>query len=161
MTLERRGHPTEVVLATFSVPSVAGNERQVLARVAEAVADCGLTQDALDRLKTASAETAMNAIEHGNLEQAEVPVEVVVSRGAAEVTVEITDRGGGRHEPADVPDLELKLAGLQTPRGWGLFLIQNLVDALEERTEGELHTVRLSMLLAPPADPQPADGGPA
>ena len=75
------------------------------------------------------------------------------------MSVEITDRGGGRHQPADIPDLDLKLAGLQTPRGWGLFLIQNLVDTLEERTDGERHTVRLSMLLAPPADTQPADGG--
>ena len=160
MTLRARAAtPTEVVLATFSVPSVAGNERQVLARVAEAVADCGLTQDALERLKTATAEAAMNAIEHGNHKQAEVPGRGRGARGAAEVTVEITDRGGGRHEPADVPDLELKLAGLQTPRGWGLFLIENMVDEVEERTEGERHTVRLTMLLAPPADPQPADGG--
>ena len=30
-----------------------------------------------------------------------------------------------------MPDLEAKLAGLQTPRGWGLFLIGNMVDECE------------------------------
>ena len=60
----------------FSVPSEPGNERQVLARVAEAVADCGLDADALERIKTASAEAAMNAIEHGNHNRAELPVDV-------------------------------------------------------------------------------------
>ena len=52
----------------------------MLAHVAEAIADCGLDDDALERIKTASAEAAMNAIEHGNHNRAELPVEVSVLR---------------------------------------------------------------------------------
>ena len=43
----------------------------------------------------------------------------------------ITDEGGGREiAEAETPDLEAKLEGLQKPRGWGLFLIENMVDDL-------------------------------
>ena len=52
--------------------------------------------------------------------------------------MQIVDQGGA--PPADaprVPDLEAKLAGLQRPRGWGLFLIKNMVDEMHETTDGD------------------------
>jgi serine phosphatase RsbU (regulator of sigma subunit)/anti-sigma regulatory factor (Ser/Thr protein kinase) len=134
----------EEVLSRFSVASEPGNERLVLARVAEVLSGSGLADDQLERIKTASAEAAMNAIEHGNHNRAELPVDVVVFRTEHGVAVEISDLGGrGEDAVADVPDLELKLAGLQTTRGWGLFLIENMVDEVEEHTTEERHTVRL------------------
>ena len=42
-------------------------------------------------------------------------------------------------------DLEAKLAGLQSPRGWGLFLIKNLVDDMRVSAEDGRHTVELTM----------------
>jgi serine phosphatase RsbU (regulator of sigma subunit)/anti-sigma regulatory factor (Ser/Thr protein kinase) len=150
----------EEVLSRFSVPSEPGNERLVLARVAEVVAECGLTTDQLERIKTASAEAAMNAIEHGNHNRAELPVDVVVLRTARGIAVEISDLGGrGEDAVADTPDLELKLAGLQTTRGWGLFLIENMVDECEEHTREERHTVRLVLNVdSSTADPAERDG---
>jgi anti-sigma regulatory factor (Ser/Thr protein kinase) len=68
-----------------------------------------------------------------------------VRRSAEAVMVEISDFGRGRQRAADIPDIDLKLAGLQTPRGWGLFLIENLVDRVEEFADGDRHTVRLTM----------------
>jgi serine phosphatase RsbU (regulator of sigma subunit)/anti-sigma regulatory factor (Ser/Thr protein kinase) len=166
VTLERSAaaRPTdpeaEEVLSRFSVPSEPGNERLVLARVAEVVADSGLTVDQLERIKTASAEAAMNAIEHGNHNRAELPVDVVVLRTARGIAVEISDLGGRVEDAvADTPDLELKLAGLQTTRGWGLFLIENMVDECEEHTREERHTVRLVLNVDPStADPAEKDG---
>ena len=61
-------------LASFTVRSEPGNERLALAQVAEAVAGQGLSESRLDRLKTAVAEAAMNAIEHGNRNQAEIQI---------------------------------------------------------------------------------------
>ncbi len=150
----------EEVLSRFSVPSEPGNERLVLARVAEVVADCGLSADQLERIKTASAEAAMNAIEHGNHNRAELPVDVVVLRTARGIAVEISDLGGRVEDAvADTPDLELKLAGLQTTRGWGLFLIENMVDECEEHTREERHTVRLVLNVdSSTADPAEKDG---
>ncbi|HEX7974088.1 MAG TPA: ATP-binding protein [Anaerolineales bacterium] len=41
------------------------------------------------------------------------------------------------------PDLDAKLEGRQSPRGWGLFLIQNMVDELHVKTDREHHTLEL------------------
>jgi serine/threonine-protein kinase RsbW len=142
-------------LAAFTVPSEPGNERLVLTRVAEAVAGTGLAGVRLDRLKTAVAEATMNAIEHGNRNRPEVPVEVEVTQHGPNIVVAITDQGGGREaaaEPAETPDIVRKLAGEQSPRGWGLFLIRHMVDAMDVTTEGTRHTVRLTVATTIPAD---------
>lgn len=137
------GEPEELV--RFDVASEPGNERIAMARVTEAVEGAGLTAEQIDRLKTAVAEATMNGIEHGNEGRPDVPVEVVVLRDAGGVVVTVTDRGGanGRGDGTETPDLAAKLAGLQRPRGWGLFLIQHMVDEVEDTTDGDRHTVRL------------------
>ena len=69
---------TVELLATFTVASEPGNERVALREVAAAAADRGLTPDQMERLKTAVAEATMNAIEHGNENRPEVPVDITV-----------------------------------------------------------------------------------
>lgn len=144
VTLHRGRSGTPAGTVTFRVPSELGREREVMDRVA-AIVEGALAPDRLEALKTAVSETAMNAIEHGNRAQADLDVEVVVRTTPGAVTVEIADFGRGRSEEAAVPDLELKLAGLQTPRGWGLFLVEQLADRVEELTDGDRHIVRLTM----------------
>jgi anti-sigma regulatory factor (Ser/Thr protein kinase) len=75
---------------------------------------------------------------------------VTVRIRAAEdaLAVAIADRGRDRPIPdPQIPDLEAKLAGLQTPRGWGLFLIKNMVDDLRITADGDHHTVELILHL--------------
>ena len=136
-------------ITRFEVPSEPGNERIVMERVSEAVASLGLASEQIERLRTAVSETAMNGIEHGNANRPEVPVEVAVLKDAGEVVVAITDRGGaGERSEREMPDLTAKLAGLQSPRGWGLFLVENMVDAVDDTVEGDRHTVRLTIRLS-------------
>ena len=60
--------------------------------------------------------------------------------------VRITDHGGGDPLPERVtPDIDAKLAGEQTPRGWGRMLIEKLVDETHVTTNGELRTLELVM----------------
>ncbi len=142
----RNGHRR--VLAEFEVASDPGNEREAIARVAETVSGLGLDAARLDRLKTAVGEATMNAMEHGNGYRSDLPVTIRVSASDDDLVIEIADRGGEREIPqAEAPDLEAKLAGEQTPRGWGLFLIRNMVDELETTTHGDEHVVRLIMRL--------------
>ncbi|MCA1554279.1 MAG: SpoIIE family protein phosphatase, partial [Chloroflexi bacterium] len=140
MTLERAGEngaaPSHAdgwrTLAAFSVPSETGKEREVMQRVGDVVAPLNLESARVERIKTAVSEATMNAIEHGNQNRAELPVDVQVRANDAVLSIQITDQGG--HTPIaakEDPDLEAKLAGLQSPRGWGLFLIKNLVDELK------------------------------
>jgi serine phosphatase RsbU (regulator of sigma subunit)/anti-sigma regulatory factor (Ser/Thr protein kinase) len=133
---------------SFEIASNPGNEKEASERVAEAVAPLGLAPARLEQLKTAVSEAAMNAIEHGNEARAELPVEISVRTSSGELVVAITDRGGANELPeAEEPDLEAKLEGLQKPRGWGLFLIRNMVDDVRESSDGERHTVELVLRL--------------
>src|ERR1700759_1448011 len=134
-------------LDAFELPSAPGNERLALARVASSVAGLGLAPDRLEKLKTAVAEATMNAIEHGNKNRAEIPVQVEVTQDGDQIVVSISDQGGEASAagPAEEPDLLKKLDGGQRPRGWGLFLIRNMVDAMDVTTNGQRHTIWLTM----------------
>jgi anti-sigma regulatory factor (Ser/Thr protein kinase) len=89
----------------------------------------------------------MNAMEHGNRYRPEVPVVIQVLSSDRDLFVRITDQGGSPVSDPDkeVPDLEAKLAGTQTPRGWGLFLIQNMVDEVRVSGNPNHHTIELVM----------------
>jgi serine phosphatase RsbU (regulator of sigma subunit)/anti-sigma regulatory factor (Ser/Thr protein kinase) len=128
--------------ATFKVASVEGNERVAITRVVEALADTGLPAATLERLKTAVGETVMNAIEHGNQGRVDLDVRVDVLVEPELVTVRVTDQGQGPVGRTAQPDLEAKLAGEQTPRGWGLFLAEQMVDEVRV-IDGERHSVEL------------------
>ena len=132
-------------LAEFSVPSEPGNERMAMERVAEALSEVEIGGESLERLKTAVAEATMNAMEHGNHYRAEVPVRVEVLVVDRDLRVRITDSGSGPppQEAGDVPDLVAKLEGMQTPRGWGLFLIKSMVDEMSITGDDGHHTVEL------------------
>ena len=135
------------LVTAFSVPGEEGNERLAMDRVAASVADLGLPQARLERLKTAVSEAVMNAIEYGSQGQPEVPVDLVVETTAEAIVVRITDRAlsGAIPSDAETPDIELKLAGDQKPRGWGLFLIKNMVDSMDVTSDGTNQTVTLTM----------------
>jgi anti-sigma regulatory factor (Ser/Thr protein kinase) len=137
------------VLAKLSVSSEPGNERLAMERVAAVVKGLGLSEQRLERLKTAVAEATMNAMEHGNRYRPEVPVVIEVLSSDTDLFVRITDQGGSPVPTPDkeVPDLEAKLEGLQTPRGWGLFLIRNMVDEMHITSDEVHHTVGLVMHL--------------
>jgi serine phosphatase RsbU (regulator of sigma subunit)/anti-sigma regulatory factor (Ser/Thr protein kinase) len=157
VTLERQPQRTagpasadepEQILLSFSLPSRPGEERRAIQQVAEAVEPLALEVNRLERLKTAVAEATMNAMEHGNRYQEGAPVVIKVSATGKELSVCITDCGGEKGIPEpEVPDLEAKLAGLQSPRGWGLFLIKSMVDDLRVRSDGINHTVELVLNL--------------
>ncbi|RPJ50695.1 MAG: hypothetical protein EHM21_04440, partial [Chloroflexi bacterium] len=151
-------------LGSFSIASQPGNERQAMDQVSEAVAQLNLPAPLLERLKTAVAEATMNAMEHGNHYQSDLPVEIEViltenapgktapdeSRAgpSRQLVVRIRDYGGSQIIPqSEAPDLDAKLAGLQSPRGWGLFLIKNMVDELQVTSDETHHTVELILHL--------------
>src|SRR5215218_10463889 len=155
VTLERSagaGHASAAfngrVLADFELPSAPGNERQAIERIESAVADLGLEASRVERLKTAVAEATMNAMEHGNEYRADRPVSIRVLLSADRVRVQVHDHGDARDlaEP-EAPDLEAKLEGRQKPRGWGLFLIQNMVDEAHVTSEPDGRTVELALRL--------------
>ncbi len=138
-----------LTLDEWTIPSEPGNERLAMQRVVQAVQPLHLSQERLEQLKTAVAEATMNAMEHGNHYLPEKPVAITVQASNEALLVRIVDHGGTRLLPGDTvePDIEAKLAGLQSPRGWGLFLIKNMVDDMHIIEDATHHTVELIMNL--------------
>lgn len=136
-------------LGAFTVASQPGNERTIMEQVATVVQQSvTLPPPTLERLKTAVAEAVMNAMEHGNHYQPDKLVEVEVLCNQKSLSVVITDHGGGQPIPtATTPDLTAKLTGTQSPRGWGLFLIQNMVDEMRVTSDDAHHSVELIFYL--------------
>jgi serine phosphatase RsbU (regulator of sigma subunit)/anti-sigma regulatory factor (Ser/Thr protein kinase) len=133
-------------LAAFTIEGAIGNERAAMQRVADAVAPLGLEPARLERLKTAVAETVMNAIEYGSQGDPRVPVDVRVDADAEAIRVRVTDRAlSGPVPDAEMPDLDAKLEGRQKPRGWGLFLIRHMVDGMDVHAADGLQTVTLTV----------------
>ena len=138
------GRSGSEVLARIELPSEPGNERRAMEQVGDVIAPLGLAQARVDRLKTGVAEATMNAMEHGNKYNADMPVVIEVTRTADDLIVTITDKGANQPIPeAEAPDLDAKLAGHQSPRGWGLFIIQKMVDEMRVTTDDVHHTVTL------------------
>ncbi|HEV2723496.1 MAG TPA: ATP-binding protein, partial [Thermoleophilaceae bacterium] len=86
--------------------------------------------------------------EQGNEYHPDRPVSIRVLESRDELCVQVTDRGPAGELPAtETPDIEAKLEGRQQPRGWGLFLIEKMVDeARVSGGEGE-HTLELALRL--------------
>ena len=141
------GGEGENVLDQFSLPSEPGNEREAMHRVMTVVEPLAIPAARLDRLKTAVAEATMNAIEHGNHNQPDLPVDIQVLTNNTDLIVRITDRGSVPVPDPIAPDLEAKLAGQQSPRGWGLFLIEKMVDEMHVSGDAHHHTLELVMHL--------------
>lgn len=90
----------------------------------------------------------MNAMEHGNEYRADRPVSIRVLHGGDRVRVRVTDRGqAGEIAEPEVPDLKAKLEGRQKPRGWGLFLIEKMVDEAHVTSEDGRRTLELVLRL--------------
>jgi serine phosphatase RsbU (regulator of sigma subunit)/anti-sigma regulatory factor (Ser/Thr protein kinase) len=133
-------------LGEFSLPSQPGNERLAMEQVAELASALGFSKAKLERLKTAVGETTMNAMEHGNHYRADLMAKIQVLASDQALAVRITDFGGGKQIPEpEKPDLDAKLSGLQSPRGWGLFIVEHMVDEMNVLADETHHTVELIM----------------
>lgn len=139
------------VLGTRQIPSEIGNERLAMSYVAGVLKSFNLPAWRLDQLGTAVAEATMNAMEHGNHYSPELPVTLQVLSSGSAIAVRISDQGGNGQLPVqeeyEAPDIEAKLSGQQSPRGWGLFLIQNMVDEMHILSDEKTHTIELIVRL--------------
>ena len=148
ITLVSLGWHAGGLLAAFELPSETGREREAMERVAAAVATLGLSAARIEKLKTAVAEATMNAIEHGNKNEREREVRITAEVSGGDLVVRVQDEGGAMPIPiVETPDVGAKLSGEQSARGWGLFLMQEMVDRVRLITEGPHHIVELVLHL--------------
>lgn len=132
------------LLAEWTIASVPGNERLASEQIAEFIKPLALPLAQVENLKTAVAEVVMNAMEHGSQYQPDKPVMLQILGSTEKLSIRIRDEGGEHFmaEP-ELPDIDAKLAGLQSPRGWGLFLAKHLVDEMRVTNDKQAHIVEL------------------
>ena len=134
----------ETLLGEFQVASEEGNEIMAMNQVVALIKDISFPPEKVEQLQTAVSEATMNAMEHGNQYRAESPVIIRVYHTETSLTIHILDESKESVMPDRVtPDIEAKLAGMQSPRGWGLFLIENMVDKMNSGYTDEGHQLEL------------------
>jgi serine/threonine-protein kinase RsbW len=109
------------------IPSVMGYEKIAMECAASIAKKMGFTEDRIEDLKTAVAEACLNAIEHGNKMDASTKVGITLTVEESRLQVAVKDEGKGIGQ-VSIPRIENKIEGKENLRGWGIFLIKNLVN---------------------------------
>jgi len=88
----------------------------------------------------------MNAIEHGNKLDAttRVGIRLVVDKDKLQIAVQ--DQGSGEVKRR-ASDIESRMEGKTDARGWGVYLIENLMDEVTFESTAEGGVVRMIIYL--------------
>ena len=114
-----------------SLANKLGYERVAMACSASFARMMGLPPERIEDLKTMVAEAAINAMQHGNKGRPDARVIVSMNCQGNTINVSVMDEGDGiKHFPPK-PDIEKIIAELESPVGFGLFLISQLADQVE------------------------------
>ena len=109
------------------LPSRFGAEKKAMEEASKVAREMGFSEDRIEDLKTAVAEACVNAMEHGNQFSESTAVGVTLSMDESTLTVSVRDNGTGT-DKFPTPDMDAKILRKEPSRGWGVFLIHNLMD---------------------------------
>ena len=125
------------------IPSAFGYEKVAMEQVAAVARRMGFSDDRVEDLKTAVAEACLNAIEHGNNLNTTFRVGIELLADVSKLQISVSDQGEGI-SAVPAPDIDAKIEGKESPRGWGIFLIRNLVDEVQfDAKAGGGHEIRM------------------
>ena len=129
-----------------SLANKLGYERVAMACSASFAQILGLPPERIEDLKTMVAEAAINAMQHGNKGRPDARVTVSMNCQDDILNVTVMDEGDGIKEFPPKPDIEKIIAELESPVGFGLFLLSQLADQVEfnQVTDGG-HVVKLAI----------------
>ena len=108
-----------------------GYERVAMACSASYAKLLGMPAERIEDLKTMVSEAAINAMEHGNRGRPDARVTVSLNCQDDILNVTVMDEGNGIEEHPPKPDIEKIIQDLESPIGFGLFLIEQLADQVE------------------------------
>ena len=113
----------------IKIPSKFGYEKVVMASVAALAEKMGFDQSKVEDVKTAVGEAITNSIEHGNNMNSRANVVVTMTMKDNRLEISIRDKGN-KKLPAtrDIPNIDEKISGQSDARGWGLYLIESLMN---------------------------------
>ena len=112
-------------------------------KTAEVVAKhMGLSEEKTAEISMAIIEATINAFEHSESKKTNVQIHFVIQGDTLIITVTDHGKGFDRSKVA-MPNIEEKLSS-DYKRGWGLKLIQELMDTVEYESSDEGTTVRMT-----------------
>lgn len=114
----------------ISIPSELGYEKVAMEAAVAVAKRMGFSPDRIEDLKTAVSEACLNAIEHGNELDVSTRVAIVLTVQPSSLEVNVADVG---KQP--IPARRPQPGRQEDNRGWGMFLIQNLVDEVQMQSE--------------------------
>ncbi|MCG8607342.1 ATP-binding protein [bacterium] len=113
------------------IPSIIGYEKVAMESAAAVAKLMGFSKGRVEDLKTAISEACTNAMEHGNRLKKNTMVLVTLKMSEESLEVNVQDKGKGFEKKIQTPDIEHQVTDGSDSRGWGIFLIKNLVDEVE------------------------------
>ncbi len=114
-----------------NLPSKIGYERIAMASSAALAKIGGLPAARIEDLKSAVAEACINAMQHGNKWRLEARVIVHMNISNDRFVISVTDQGDGISEVPKYPGITRIIEENASPRGLGVFIIQQLVDEVK------------------------------
>lgn len=143
MTQASTQHSIEI-----SLPSKVGYERIAIASSAALAKIGGFPAARIEDLKSAVAEACINAMQHGNQWRFEARVVVHMNLSDDRVVISVTDQGNGVTEVPEYPGITKIIEDKASPRGLGVFIIQQLVDEVKyNQTIDGGHTMTMEIRL--------------
>lgn len=114
------------------IESELGREKQVLEQLTSTLLHLYPQESRLEAILTATSEACLNAIEHGNLFNKELPVRITLLVQEDRYIIKVQDEGSGANigqiaEKSTAGKVKDKLHW-ENPRGWGLQLMQHCAD---------------------------------
>lgn len=126
-------------LKKLRIESVMSNLRKVENAIDEITAKLKIKQDNYGKILVATLEAVNNAIKHGNRNNPEKNVEVLITMDGDEMKVEVTDEGEG-FDPSSVPD-PTRPVNIEELSGRGIFLMSKLADSIKFNKAGNRVTM--------------------
>ena len=128
----------------LKIPGELGYEKVAMEAAATMARKMKFAAERVEDLRTAVSEACINAIEHGAKGDPGRKVAVALTRDGKKLQIAVKDRGPGFIYDLDEPRIFAKLAEEGNTRGWGMFLIENLVDEVRiTSTPNKGTTVRM------------------
>jgi anti-sigma regulatory factor (Ser/Thr protein kinase) len=119
-----------MLMREWQITSDYGNEKMIMMEIGETIKQFDRHPSRLEDVLTAVSEACLNAMEHGNGLQKDLPVTVRMELTDTAYIFRIYDAGEG-FETAPIPARKVKdKLTEEDPRGWGLFLISRLANEM-------------------------------
>jgi len=117
---------------TMTVPMEEGQELEVARRAEELARGLSFERDTIEEMKLAIIEAVINAVEHSKSVERKVFITFGLDLKRRRMTIIIQDYGSG-FDPGTVetPDIAKKMRKGSYKRGWGLKLMQELMDEVQ------------------------------